>query len=177
MQENTGLTLSEVKGLLANLNDNLSGKDGIYWFEALKKLLRKEEIPLRTIEVIKTLNPLRLSAKEKLEKLSEYLMTIPVVHKVTICDEGEEGDILNINVLPNLMSFVRGTISEDFDSPCFTLAKNHEVFLCKVTDSDEIDGTFNTWSQEDYESIDEFCKALLELGKMYEQSVPTVSGI
>ena len=45
MKKNTGLMLSEVRGLLNNLNDNLSGEYGDYWLKTLKKMLRKEKLP------------------------------------------------------------------------------------------------------------------------------------
>lgn len=176
MSKNTGVALSEIKGPLTNLLNNLSGEHGYYWLSSLKKMLRKENLPERPTEIVQSLNPLRVSAREKLEKLAEYLRSIPVIHEVTICDIDEEGDLLNISVLPNLRFFIEGTVGEGFDSPLFWLKSDHTVQKGKTTEMDCTDKIFDNFCKQDqYENIIEFCNAMIELGNRYEASVPKVS--
>ena len=130
----------------------------------------------------KKLDPLRVSARVKLEKLAEYIRTIPVIYEVTICDIEEDGDILNISVVPNLISFIKGC-DPDASMPLFCLTKDHTVTAFSVTemehDTDHIFGEHcgDENYEKNYENISDFCKAMIELGKKYEDAVPQVSEI
>ncbi len=178
MQKDTGVTLSEVKGLLANLNDNLSGKDGNYWIEATKKLLRKEEIPPRPPEVIKNFNSQRISAREKLQEIVDYLNTLPAVHEATLCSEDDGGDLISIHLYNNLITFINGYTNND--TPLFSLGSDNIITRIGGGAEDDLaDYTFKEWVEDTntfaYDSINKFCKAIIKLGNMYEKSVPKVS--
>ncbi len=57
LTKNTGSMLfEEARGPLTTLFINLSGKHADYWFESLKKMLRKEEIPPPPIEVLEAVH-------------------------------------------------------------------------------------------------------------------------
>jgi hypothetical protein len=175
MKKDTGVLLSEARGPLQKLIENLSGKNGSYWLDALTKMLRQEEAPKPPSEVVTQLKSVdsRTRANEALEKLAEYVRAIPCVHEVYICNEQEGGDLLNIGVYPNLMTFVHGETTGDDET--FTLRINQKVILIGNTPSSrETDAMFEKWYKKEYENIDVFCKALFELCRMYEESVPQI---
>ncbi len=173
MKKDTGLALSDIKGPLENLLNNLHGKHGDYWLEALKKMLRREELPELPVNLKKSFVSFdsRKRADSKLQEIVRYLKTIPVIHTVEICDESEDGDILNINVYPNLMNFIHDENSAD--DALFVLKMNHEVDRSSSS-GENTDSTFETFCLDHYESLDEFCKAMIELGQKYEESIPKI---
>ena len=178
-KKDTGLRLSLVKGPLTTLNNNLSGEHGDYWLTALKKMLRQEEIPQPPPEVKKLLDGLnsRVRITEKIEKLKNYLNSIPVVSEVTICSSDEDGDLFNITVYTNLNEFIQK--DKHFDKALFTLHMDNTVDGVGIS-SEIKDKTFKEWEnsyQENFSkgmNLDSFSKALWKLVEMYEKSVPEI---
>ncbi len=170
---NTGLTLSEIKGPLDNLLDNLSGEHADYWLDAIKKLLRKERLPEPPADVAftKGLNT-KIKALAKLKKWINFLNTIPVVYRTEICRDYLQ-DLIDIEVAPNLLSFLHSP--KDEDKALFCLKKvdgSVEYFNDSSAETDEI---FDKWHENKYKDIYTFFKALIELGEMYEKAVPEFS--
>jgi hypothetical protein len=123
---------------------------------------------------ILNLDPLQMLAREKLENLADYLRSIPVIHCVKICDVDEGGDLLDIHVVPNLISFIEGH-DPDSDSAMFCLTIDHKVISFPDTQTKLTDHVFDEHcSGKNYENISDFCKAMIELGEKYQESVPKI---
>jgi len=169
-KKHTGLMLYQVRGPLNNLLDNLSGENGAYWLEVLKKLLRKEEppkMPANVLAFTKALNSKKI-ASEKIEEWAKLLNSIPSVHNVHICDDDA---LLDIEVSPNIAHFLHN--DEHEDTALFVLeikgSIKHLDGAGEVTDT-----TFDKWVKDSYKDIYTFYEALLELCEMYQNAVPSV---
>ncbi len=174
MKKDTGLLLSEVRGLLNNLNDNLSGDHGDYWVSALKKMLRKEEIPIPPKEVIEALKSCNFKkfADEKLEAVIRYIKDIPVVCNVERCEENDD-DLINICIYPRLNMFLHGNKDTKLDTALFTLSSDGVIREVGGLDMQDMDKTFKAWEVDDW-SLKGFINSLLELTKKYEEAVPQI---
>lgn len=171
-KKHTGLMLSEARGPLNNLFDNLSGEKGAYWLDALKKLLRKEklpELPTNVLAFTKTLNS-KEDAKQKLEEWVSLFNAIPSVYRARVCDEDDEIYLIDIEVSSNLACFIHG--NENEDKALFSFGIYGSVD--RTGASGEItDVTFNKWCKNEYKDLYTFYKALLNLSEMYQKVVPT----
>ncbi len=173
MKKDTGLMLSKIRGPLNNLLDNLSGEHGDYWLKALKKMLRQEEIPEPSAEIIEQIKPLdfRTKSNEKIKEIADYLKKIPTVESVHICED-DDMDLININVYPCLTDFLHKYDKKD--SAYFYLKTDGAIKIGGV-DLKDTDATYDKWCKKmkpkDGMSLKDFCKALIELGKMYEETV------
>lgn len=180
MEENTGVALSQVKGLLANLNDNLAGKHGDYWILALKKMLRKEELPKPPSEVLMELNntnPHREKMKEKVKSIAEYLHAIPVVAEVYILQEKDDDvDLVNISVYASTRNFIHKNKTSDTSG--FYLQTDGKIRVGEqffIKNRGDIDEIYEKWCKQfkikNTLILKNFCAALIELGKMYEKAI------
>src|SRR5688572_29482362 len=121
-KQNTGLTLLEVWGPLTTLMARLLGKNAKYWLTALNKFLREGELPQPPAEVLQEITPnSRKTAHAKLQKIVDYLKTIPTVHDAKICVDDDD-DLINIEVYRNLPDFLHET--KDIDHALFVLTGN-----------------------------------------------------
>ncbi|MEI7810457.1 MAG: hypothetical protein WCI41_02790 [bacterium] len=177
-KQNTGLTLSQVKGPLSNLLDNLNGENGEYWLKALKKFLRKEEIPKPPIGafiLFKGLNS-KEKAKEKINEWINFLNTIPSVDEASEPQESY-GEFIDIRVSPNLNYFLNKNDNED--TALFSITTNGTIRSWKAS-GEKTDFIYDKWYKEIYKkekshcSIYSFYKALIKLGEMYENAIPDI---
>lgn len=171
MKENTGLMLSEVRGPLKNLLDNLSGENADYWLNALKKMLRKEEFsktPNNSKEFIAELD-FREKSMKKLEEWIELLNALPAVCEASICSDGNKG-MIDIEVHPNFNQFLNN--EKNRDGALFLLLTNGNVERIAVA-TEITDETFNKCFKNIYKDIYEFYKALIKLGEMYYEAIPS----
>lgn len=171
MAKNTGLLLSEARGPLNNLLDNLSGEHAEYWLKALKKLLRKEELPEPPKEVLDLLASLdsRKIAKDKIDYWVKILQAIPAVCEVIISGPGEHC-LIDMFVYPNLADFL--TENKEDNRALFTLGVDGKVDYIR-TGKEITDDVFENWSKTVYIDIYTFCKEVIKLGELYQQAVPT----
>jgi len=169
MKGNTGLMLYQIRGPLNNLLDNLSGENGNYWLEALKKMLRKEEtqkkLPAEILAITEALNS-RENANIEIEEWVKYLNFIPSVCEA---NSSEDEDLIDINVYPNLASFLHE--DKDADTALFVLETNGCVRRTAKS-GERTDDVFDKWCKNSYENISSFYRALIELCKMYKDAVP-----
>ncbi|MCC7436737.1 hypothetical protein IT402_02600 [Candidatus Nomurabacteria bacterium] len=173
-QNNTGLTLSEARGPLTNLLSNLSGENGAEWLSSLKLMLRGAKPKLQS-EVHKTVEKLysKELAKEKVQGWGTLLMTIPAVHDIHIIEKDDEDEgIMNIMVHSCLGSFLHISEEQDWDTAVYYWEGNGTIIKGKFGGEKDDDPTFNTWSQDKYDSIVDFARALIELGDMYNKYIP-----
>jgi hypothetical protein len=175
MQQNTGVMLSEAKGPLNNLMDNLSGEHSDYWLKALRKLLRQEEIPEPPPEVLKTLKSFnqRGMAKKKMDDLVNYLNTIPAVHRARLCDD-DTRNIMDIEVYANFASFLHGNKDSNEDQALFTLTQDRQVAIIGGVDHRIYDKTFDSFNAGRFSDLQAFVKALIWLGKEYVKNSPSI---
>lgn len=174
-KKNTGLMLSEARGPLNNLFDNLSGEHADYWLDALKKLLRKErlpELPTDDVSFVKGLNS-KQKAQKNITKWIEFLNIIPSVFKAVIynpnhADNGND-DVIDIDVHTNLASFLLNDV--DAYQATFCLKMNGSIKYFDDS-SPTFDVIFENWKKKSYPDIYTFCKALIELSELYEKAVP-----
>lgn len=171
----SGMMLSEFEGPLKNLLSNLSGKNGDYWLEALKKFLRKEDLPLPPIEVMKDLNPTLVSAREKMEKLTTYLKSLTVVHDVYDVCGSEEAELLIIGIYPNLRTFIDQQMPLGFGPVIFYVNSKFQVSGFYEKNDDFIDHIFreNISDTQSYPTITDFSEQMEILAKKYQESIPT----
>jgi hypothetical protein len=123
-KKDTGLMLSEVKGLLNNLNENLSGKDFDYWLKALKKLLRKEELPEPPVVPLVIFKDFEKEVNQKIEKWIEALDKLPIVSIV----ERQPKDfqtIINLVLHSNLKSMLSDSDEDTLD---FMIASDGTIY-------------------------------------------------
>ena len=176
MQENAGLMHSETGGPLKKLIENLSGKNGEYWLQKLKSMLRGEPPPVPPQEILNEMRGFqtRKSAKQAVEKIRDYLITIPVVQYAHICEDGDPS-LINIGVYARLDYFLQGEIQQDSDTAYFYLEANG-IVTCGGVDEDDADLIYDKWEERfDKEpNLKDFCVALLDLGKMYEEAVLSI---
>lgn len=175
--ENTGLMLSQTKGPLTTLMNNLSGKHADYWLTALNKMLRKEEIPEPPAEVLEQMEKFNFQTvvREKLEEIESYLRTIPAVKRVYICEEDDQ-DLINIEVYTTGTNFIRRY--KEFDESYFYLKLNGKVVLSGV--DNDADFIFDEWLEKYFPNnenmvLKDFCEALVALGEMYQNAVLQIS--
>jgi hypothetical protein len=170
--DNTGLVLSKVRGPLNNLLDNLSGDHADYWLRALKKMLRKEELPMPPKEVQEFLE--KLESKEILrQKLNEwisFLEKIPVVVKVEETNP-EDTDLLCIFFYQTTSLFLKAEKDSMTDFGMFMLKSDGTVYLLNDFENNVLDKVYKKWRKEEYSNLHEFSKALLELGNLYQSGV------
>lgn len=167
--------LSEARGPLAKLLENLSSEHGDYWLAALKKMLRKEKLPEPSAEVLKQMEApdFRSAPLQKIQAIADYLSAIPTVTMVGIIDD-EERDLLNLGVYPNVTDFLRKI--EDQDDAPFYLGVDGKIRAGKVEEKDA-DATYYEWHKtyfkenESTMALKDFCEALVNLGEMYEKSI------
>jgi len=118
----TQLTLSEVKGLLHDLNDKLSGSNGSEWFSALKRFLRKENpwegkdkfSVWRTLKLgtgLKTANDFRGALNSQGCKISDWAGDILGQPAFTASDIETEVDLVNVSVAE--LGFKKGATRAD----------------------------------------------------------------
>ncbi len=170
-KKHTGLMLSEARGPLNNLLDNLSGENGDYWLEALKKLLRKEEIPKLPKKVLSYAHAMnsRDDIAEKIEEWMDLILSVPSVIYANNCDKD---DLLDIEVLSNLADFINADY--DHDAALFTL-KSDGTVKRQSRSGERTDITFEKWCKDSYENISVFYDALLELSELYRNVIPLPS--
>jgi hypothetical protein len=170
-KKHTGLVLSEARGPLNNLLDNLSGENGEYWLEALKKLLRKEELPKMPTDLFMLTKALdsKQTASEKINEWVQFFNSIPCVYEAHECDDE---DLIDICISPNLAHFLHP--DEMNDTALFTLGIDLSIRRIGYDDpvAEITDDIFNKWCKNKYDNIYTFYKALLELCEMYENAVP-----
>lgn len=171
--KNTGLMLSETKGPLKNLLDNLSGENGNYWLIALKKMLRKERVPKLSSEDLKLLmvSDSKQVIEERLVGWVNALKSIPVVEEVRICSKEEVGDLIDIGVFSNIRTFYYGR-DEEIDYPLFVITTDFKVRHSKDDDGLETDKIYEGWKKDEYPDIYSFYKALIELSVLYKNAIP-----
>ncbi len=178
-KNNTGLALSEVRGPLNNLFDNLSGEHGEYWLTALKKLLRKEEIPeppIKVLQAISKQNLHREKMREKVKVITKYIEKIPVVDEVHIIQqEDQDNDLITISVYASIATFFHNM--EDCDTASFHLRTDGTMLVGNIESLREvdIDPIYQKWCEQfnvkGTMTLKDLCTALIELGKMYEKTV------
>ncbi len=175
---NTGDVLPKsIKGPLINLLSNLSGEHSEYWLKALKKMLRKEEIPQPPPEVLKEMKSydFRTAALERIQEIADYLKTISTIKEVCLVDDEHDLiGLINIGVYPNTTDFFR-EIKNQEHAP-FYLNTDGNVQVGKASEKD-IDATYEKWvekySFKENKSLPlkDFCKAVIDLGLMYEEAI------
>ena len=181
MANDTGLMLSEARGPLNNLLDNLSGVHASYWLTALKKMLRKEEIPeppLEVLEMMKKLNT-RADTIERLEQLKSFFEKIPVVKVVELSEEDwGNGNIMSVGVYPNLIAFIEGE-NYNGDIAYFTIKIDGTVENTSSSNDYDKDQLFIKWEGDkaDFRSHKAFVEALFELGSICKNAIPTTEGL
>jgi hypothetical protein len=173
--KNTGLMLSETQGLLKNLLDNLSGEHHDYWLKALKKMLRKEEIPEPSAEVLEQIEiyDFRTASIKRIEEIADYIRKIPTVTETSM-PEGDDFCLINIGIYINVTDFIYKL--KDEDDATFSLKSNGEISPWGNNGIRHADDTFKNWYKKYFKDespmiLIDFCKAVIELGKMYEQSI------
>lgn len=166
--------LSEARGPLAKLLENLSSEHGEYWLAALKKMLRKEKLPEAPAEVLKLIETpdFRSAPLQRIQAIAEYLREIPTVNFAHVVDD-EERDLLSIGVYPNVTDFLRKI--KDQDDASFWLQANGTVKYHGVEEKDA-DATFDEWckkyfNENDTMTLKDFCDAVMNLGEMYEKAI------
>ncbi len=174
MENNTGLTLSQIKGPLTNLLENLSGEHCEYWLGALKKLLRKEKLPNPPDEVLKQMESydFRTASLQKIKHIADYLKNIPTVNIASIVDDEDRG-LINIGIYANVTDFLRQI--KDQDDASFYLQANGKIKSGSVDEKDA-DETYDNWYEKYFKEsemmdLKDFCKAIIELGQMYEDAI------
>ena len=175
-KKNTGLAFSEVRGLLNNLNDNLSGEHADYWHNALKKLLRKETLPEPPPAVLEAINAIssRQNAQEKLDKVMAYLKTIPSVLGVVQCTHSGSNYLMTIYVQTNLNGFLINDTNSPYHETYILLIEG-EVKIGRKASAHYMDETYKIWRQKvKTKNIMEFSKSLIALSAMYENAVPVI---
>ena len=172
MEKNTGGVLPKgTKGPLVNLLINLSGENGDYWLDSLKKFLRREKLPEPPIDLFIQDLETRNRSKEKIKQMIQCFEAVPVVKEVKEFDE--DLDIINIFVLPNLTCFVRDISEEHQQNALFCVRPNGRVIYYDDGGVD-IDKIFKKWCKKEYPDLHVFYQELIRLGNLYEESIPEI---
>lgn len=137
-------------------------------------MLRKEVIPPPPDEALRQMEPydFRTASLKRINAIADYLKKIPTVVDIGI-PKGDDFYLMSIGVYPNVTDFLYEIKDQD-DSP-FYLQSNGEVEAGNVSVKDT-DETYETWHRKYFNhsntmNLTDFCKALVELGEMYEHAI------
>ena len=170
MKTNTGLALSKVKGPLTTLNNNLSGENGEYWLNALKKLLRQEEIPDPLDDLTPIIDVLHKNTDRRVHDWMNLFRTIPAVLEVELAEDKWDGVLFIITISTSLKSFLSRSLFED--SMNYGIKPNGDLKDGGGSFGDT-DVIHDKWCKDgSSQNISEFYEALIKLSKMYQDGLP-----